>query len=328
MSELTARILHLQRFSTEDGPGIRTTVFFKGCPLRCGWCHNPESMVSHSQIQWLETRCIGCDTCIQTCPQGNLSRAMDGSLHIERGSCLACGCCVEACPANALEMLGHTTTLEELFAELIKDRSYYETSGGGVTASGGEPGLQADFVAELFRHLKDANISTALDTCGFISETALDKILPFTDWLLIDVKEIDPEKHRQFTSQDNHRILQNLLMVSEWMDRFPHLHLWIRTPLIPGATASPENLSGIGAFLAKYLDGKVERWELCAFNNLCRDKYRRLGIEWEYQNTPLLTAEELAALSHYARESGFPADLIIPTGATRVQINEIEGENP
>lgn len=328
MSPLTARILHLQRFSTEDGPGIRTTVFFKGCPLRCAWCHNPESLIPDSQIQWLETRCIGCNTCIQTCPQGNLSRAADGSLHIERGRCLACGRCVEACPANALEMLGRTITLDELLAEVLKDRSFYETSGGGVTASGGEPGLQPDFVAEFFRHLKSETISTAFDTCGLIAPTAFEKILPYTDWLLFDLKEIDAEKHRRFTAQSNERILQNLLKIAEWMADLPHIHLWIRTPLIPGATARPDNLQGIGAFLAKYLDGKVERWELCAFNNLCRDKYRRLGLEWEYQNTPLLTAEELAALTEAARSSGFPADRVIPSGATRVPVYESEGETP
>lgn len=328
MNHLTARILHLQRFSTEDGPGIRTTVFFKGCPLRCAWCHNPESLSPAAQIQWLEIRCIGCNTCIQTCPEHNLSRAADGSLLIARQRCKACGICVEACPANALEMLGRTITLEELFAEVIKDRSYYQTSGGGVTASGGEPGLQPEFVTEFFRQLRAENISTALDTCGLISTTAFESILPHTNWLLFDIKEIDDEKHLRFTSQSNRRILDNLLKIAEWMEHHPHLHLWIRTPLIPGATARPDNLLGIGAFLAQNLDGKVERWELCAFNNLCRDKYRRLGMEWDYQNTPLLSAEELSTLTEAARASGFPPELVVPSGATRVPVHEIEGENP
>lgn len=326
MRHLTARILHLQRFSTEDGPGIRTTVFFKGCPLRCAWCHNPESMSIDPQIQWLETRCIGCNTCIQTCPNGNLSRSADGSLRISREQCLACGKCVDACPANALEMLGRTITLEELLSEVLKDRSYYETSGGGVTASGGEPGLQPEFVAEFFRRLKLENISTAFDTCGMISTAAFEKILPYTDWLLYDIKEIDAEKHRRFTSQDNQRILQNLVQIGKWMETFPALRLWIRTPLIPGTTARPDNLQGIGAFLAENLEGKVMRWELCAFNNLCRDKYRRLGMEWQYQHTPLLTPEELAILTEAARMSGFPPGLIVPSGATRVQAIETEGE--
>ncbi len=328
MSVLTARILHLQRFSTEDGPGIRTTVFFKGCPLRCAWCHNPESLIPDFQVQWLETRCIGCNTCIQTCPEGNLSRAADGRLLIQREGCLICGQCVEACPANALEMLGQTVTLEELLAEVLKDRAYYETSGGGVTASGGEPGLQSEFVAEFFCRLKLENISTALDTCGLIATTALEKILPYTDWLLFDLKEIDDQNHRRFTSQSNQRIFQNLLKIAEWMPELPHLHLWIRTPLIPGATARNDNLQGIGSFLAQHLSGKVERWELCAFNNLCRDKYRRLGMEWEYQNTPLLTEEELTALTEAARCSGFPADLVVSSGATRAPVYESEGEIP
>lgn len=320
---MTARILHLQRLSTEDGPGIRTTVFFKGCSLRCEWCHNPESISPQPQIQWLETHCIACDTCLDVCPEGCLSR-LDGALVIDRDRCSACGDCVEACPAGAMELLGSEIEISALVREVLKDRNFYSAatacdgSAGGVTASGGEPALQPAFVAELFRRLRDAGVSTALDTCGMVSAAAFEQILPHTDLVLFDLKELDPVKHRRFTGHDNRVILERLRQVRDCIrSQASPLRLWVRTPLIPGATAAPENLADIGAFLARELDGLVERWEVCAFNNLCRDKYRRLGINWRYQDTSLLSPAELESMASIARQSGFPPERIFATGATR-----------
>ncbi len=167
-----ARILHLQRLSTEDGPGLRTTVFFKGCSLRCRWCHNPESISAAPQVQWVETRCIDCGTCTPTCPDGCLTRTPRG-LVIDRPRCTGCGACVAACPAGAIELLGTRISLDRLAAELLKDRAYFATSGGGVTASGGEPMLQAEFVTALFQRLRAAGVHTSLDTCGLCSPAAL-----------------------------------------------------------------------------------------------------------------------------------------------------------
>jgi pyruvate formate lyase activating enzyme len=312
----TGRILHLQRLSTEDGPGIRTTVFFKGCSLRCSWCHNPESLLAGQELQWLETRCIACDTCLKTCTRASLRRADDGALIIDRASCDLCASCVEACPANALELLGRDVTLTDLVAEVLKDRAFYAASGGGVTVSGGEPGLQPIFVAEFLRQVQAAGIETAFDTCGLISPEALKQILPHVDLVLFDLKEIDPDKHRLFTGQGNQRILESLQRVIHAKQSNPHLRLWIRTPLIPGATASVENVRGIGALLADSLDEALERWELCAFNNLCRDKYRRLGLTWQYQDTPLLTRQELDDLLAVARLSGVRPEAVFASGAT------------
>jgi pyruvate formate lyase activating enzyme len=315
VTALTARILHLQRLSTEDGPGIRTTVFFKGCPLRCAWCHNPESISAAPQVQWLETRCIGCDTCLTACPNGCVSRAADGSRLVDRGRCQACGICAEACPANALELLGRTVGVEELVAEVVKDRSYYVTSGGGVTASGGEPAIQPDFVAAFLRQVKAAGIQTALDTCGLVSQSGLEKILPHVDLVLYDLKEMDSRKHREFTGQGNEVILERLLFVREYIRAYaPGVRLWVRTPLIPGATATAENLTEIGSFLSRSMDGLLERWELCAFNNLCRDKYRRLGLAWQYGETPLLTLAEVETLAGHARRSGIRPELVFAIG--------------
>jgi len=311
-------ILHLQRFSTEDGPGIRTTVFFKGCPLSCLWCHNPESISMEPQIQWLENRCISCSTCIKTCPQHCLNKTEQGIL-INRELCTDCGDCAEACPANAMELLGKTASVHELFDELIKDRVFFEKSGG-VTLSGGEPLMQPDFSAALLQHLKEKGINTAIDTCGVCSTSSLDKVLPYTDIVLFDLKEIDAEKHRTFTGQHNQRIFDNLLYIRDYiLNMAPEKVLWIRTPLIPAATATPENITGLGGFIAKNLAGVVQRWELCAFNNLCRDKYRRLGITWQYASTPLMTKDTVRELEQCARQSGVNPEIVLATGPTKVE---------
>lgn len=311
------RILHLQRLSTEDGPGIRTTVFFKGCPLRCAWCHNPESIQPQPQVQWLEDRCIGCETCLGTCPNGCLVMTGQG-LAIDRERCAGCGTCAAACPANAIELLGTTVSVDELLGEVNKDRAYYDTSGGGVTASGGEPAMQADFVAAFFQRAREAGISTALDTCGMASPGSMEKILPHADLVLFDLKEIDPDRHRAFTGQSNEVILKALRQVRDYVTGpGAGTRLWIRTPLIPGATATRENLLGIGALISHYLGGQgfVERWELCAFNNLCRDKYRRLDMAWRFDDTPLLTSAERDRFVTFARQSGVDPGIVIATGA-------------
>jgi pyruvate formate lyase activating enzyme len=321
MNDSTALILHLQRLSTEDGPGLRTTVFFKGCPLRCAWCHNPESLSPEPQVQWLEHRCIGCGTCLPACPEGRLVRTAQGVI-IDREYCTGCGACAEACPAGALELLGTRISLDQLVVEVLKDRAYFDASGGaaasgGVTVSGGEPTMQPDFVAAFLQGMQAMGVRTALDTCGLCPASALEAILPHTDLVLFDLKEIDGPRHRAFTGAGNRRILDNLLLVRDFIAaRRPAASLWIRTPLIPGATATPENLTGIGRFLAEHMDGVVERWELCAFNNLCRDKYRRLGMSWELANTPLLSAAELEALTDCARRAVVNPEVVRATGTT------------
>lgn len=312
-------ILHLQRFSTEDGPGIRTTVFFKGCPLRCLWCHNPESISMEPQIQWLENKCIGCGTCIKTCTPECLRKTEQGVV-IDREICNGCGECAEACPSNAMELLGRQIGLDELLNELLKDQIYFEKSGGGVSLSGGEPMMQPDFAAALLRRLKEKGINTAIDICGVCSTRSLDKVLLYTDIVLFDLKETEPEKHYSFTGQYNQKIFDNLLYIRDYiLNRAPEKLLWIRTPLIPEATATRDNITGLGVFIAKNLAGIVERWELCAFNNLCRDKYRRLGIAWQYASTPLMTKATVFELEQCAKLSGVDPEIVNTTGATKVE---------
>jgi pyruvate formate lyase activating enzyme len=310
-------ILHLQRLSTEDGPGIRTTVFFKGCPLHCAWCHNPESISPAIQNQWFATRCLDCHTCLETCPNGCLTMTHEG-LVIDRTHCQMCGACSEACPAGAIEALGKTVTVDDLMVELLKDRAFYEKSGGGVTLSGGEPTLQADFSEALLRRLKEEGVATALDTCGMCTTHTLERLLPFTDLVLYDLKLFDNEQHRKYAGQPNTRILSNLLYIRDFIrEQTRTIDLWIRTPLIPGATATQENISALGKFITSHLDGSVSRWELCAFNNLCRDQYTRLGMEWDFAQTPLMTNEEVGLFLRAAKHSGVDPEIIRASGATR-----------
>ncbi|MGZ6346322.1 MAG: glycyl-radical enzyme activating protein, partial [Anaerolineales bacterium] len=283
-------ILNTQRLSTEDGPGIRTTVFFKGCPLHCAWCHNPESISPRMQTQWFEVRCLDCRSCIEACPNGCLTMTNKG-LQIDRDHCQACGKCAQACPSGALESIGKTMLVDELLAELLKDRVYYEKSGGGVTLSGGEPTFQPEFAESLLQGLKEKGISTAIDTCGLSSTQTLARLLPFTDLVLFDLKLYDPILHFKFTGAYNKKILENLSFLRDYrLTQSRPMEIWVRTPLIPGATDSLENLNAIGRYLSETLNGTVSRWELCAFNNLCRNQYERLGIEWPFSLTPLMTS--------------------------------------
>jgi len=316
---LTATILDIQRMSTEDGPGIRTTIFFKGCSLKCGWCHNPESISAYPQVHWIENQCIGCKTCQTVCPEKALSLSRQGNL-IDRDLCTGCGICAEECPAAALELLGRRWVVDDLVAEVLKDRAYFDKSGGGVTLGGGEPTLQLPFCRELLRELKQAGLHTALDTCGMCVRDALDELLPYSDLVLFDLKEIDPRKHQELTGSTNINILNNLLFVRDRVNSHGRpRELWIRTPIIPGATATKENIRGIGKFISTNLDGLVDRWELCAFNNLCRDKYLRLDLDWAYKDKDLLSELTMEKMATIAKQSGVDPEIVLWTGSTRLE---------
>jgi pyruvate formate lyase activating enzyme len=314
-----ATILEIQRMSTEDGPGIRTTVFFKGCSLRCGWCHNPESISAHPQIHWISNQCIGCKTCLEVCPERALSFSEEGN-RIDRDLCTGCGVCAEECPATALELLGRQWVLNDLVAEVIKDRAYFEKSGGGITLGGGEPTIQVQFNCVFLLKLKELGIHSALDTCGLCSKDALESLLPNLDLVLFDVKEIDPYKHQEFTGSTNKKILDNLLFVRDCMKLYGRPgELWIRTPIIPDATATAENIRGIGEFIASNLNGLVNRWELCAFNNLCRDKYLRLDLDWVYKYKGLLSKLDMEKMAAIARNSGVDPAIVFWSGSTKME---------
>jgi pyruvate formate lyase activating enzyme len=310
-------IFKIQRMSTEDGPGIRTTVFFKGCPLTCIWCHNPESISQKSQLMWWDSRCIACGTCVEACGKGVLTLNAAG-ITIDRGRCDTCGGCEKECPSGALEASGQSWNLNDLLIEIEKDRPYFDASGGGVTVSGGEPTMQPHFVAALLRGCKQRGLKTALDTCGYCSTEALDLILPFCDLVLFDVKAIDSESHEAFTGRTNATILKRLLQIRDRMiaGAGPK-ELWLRTPIIPDATATEVNITAIGRFISEQVRDVVSCWELCAFNNYCSDKYVRLGCDWRFKNYPLLTQPFMHHIRSVAQSSVPKSVKVNCTGETR-----------
>ena len=316
---ITGTVLEIQRMSTEDGPGIRTTVFLKGCSLNCAWCHNPESISPKPQVHWIESRCIGCGLCVESCPSGALSMHNQG-IAVDRGSCTGCGTCSAQCPATAMELLGRRWSVDELIKEVVKDTAYFDKSGGGITLSGGEPTVQPDFSIAFLKGITEHRINTALDTCGFCPWQSLEQILPYTDHVLYDIKEIDPEKHKAYTHASNERILDNLMRLSAYMQGHDRpSKLWRRTPIIPGATDRDENISGIGAFIAQNLADVVSRWELCAFNNLCIDKYRRLGRTWDFADASLMTRYRMEEMAEAARLSGVDPGIVLWSGTVQLE---------
>ena len=296
-------VLQVQRMSTEDGPGLRSTAFLKGCPLACVWCHNPESIAARPEVQWIRLRCIGCGRCVASCGAGALERDADGAVRINRGGCTGCGVCAEACPSGAMELLGERRAAAALAVELLKDSSYFKRSDrGGVTLSGGEASVQPKFAREVLRLCAEGGAHTALDTCGCSSWESLSSLYPYTRLLLWDLKEIDGAKHEEFTGLGNALMLENLERTAAYMcERSSPEAIWVRTPVVPGATDTEENLYGLGLALGRVAPPRLERWELLAFNNLCADKYRRLGLDWPYAGRALMTRLEMERLAAAAR---------------------------
>ena len=267
----------------------------QGCPLDCAWCHNPEGLRQQLDLVWYDVRCIGARECVRACPEQALSLHPDG-LHIAGAECTLCGRCVSACPTAALEIIGQSWTAEELLAELLKDRAFYQTSGGGVTFSGGEPLLQVDLLAELLPLCRAEGLHVALDTCGAVAWERFERVLPWVDLVLLDLKLIDAERHRAATGVSNELVLENAKRLAQ-----RGLPLWIRTPVIPGHTADLENIRAIGRFIREELP-TVERWDLLAYTNLGRPKYRRLDLPYALAEEPLLSRSRMEELAAAAAE--------------------------
>ena len=273
---MKGRIFDIQRFSTHDGPGIRTTVFFKGCPLRCRWCHNPEGLRPEPQIAFAPDRCIACGDCAAACPEGahRLERAAAGrAVHaFDRARCRSCGTCAAACASGALETVGREIEAEDVLREVLRDRVFYETSGGGLTLSGGEPLLQPAFAAALLRAAKAEGLHTAVETSGFAPWKDLDALAGSVDLFLYDIKETDPERHREFTGVPNESILGNLRKLHAGGARIA-----LRCPIIPACNDREDHFAGIAA-LMRELPGLAET-ELLAYHPLGQGKGARLGAE-------------------------------------------------
>lgn len=273
----------IKRFAVHDGPGIRTTVFLKGCPLKCVWCHNPEAIGYKPQLAFYQNKCIGCMACVELCPEGAHQNDA-GSHRFLRDRCVGCGTCESGCLGDALKFYGTAVTLEALLPRLLEDRDFYETSGGGVTISGGECLMQADFCAELLRQLKEEGIHTAVDTCGFVSKEAFDKVLPYTDLFLYDLKAIDEEVHRRCTGQSNRLILENLSRLDALGK-----DIEIRIPYVPGY--NHDQVEKIRNFLQNLTH--ITAVKVLPYHNYAGSKYTSLDME----NTlpPQLPTEEEVA---------------------------------
>ena len=276
---MKARIFEIKKFAVHDGDGIRTTVFFKGCPLRCLWCHNPEGLSVQAELAYFQHKCISCGECISACPKG--AHSIKNGVHIfDKNKCIACGECVDKCLGNALTLYGKEFTVDELMPILLEDKIFYDNSNGGVTLSGGECLLYADFCAELLKKLKENGVNTAVDTCGFIGKDALDKVIPYTDTFLYDVKAVDESVHRKCTGQDNTRVIKNL----EYLDE-RGCEIEIRIPYVPEWNSG--ELERIAELLVRMKN--ITKIRVLPYHNYAGSKYDALGIE---NTLPLILPSE------------------------------------
>ena len=290
---MTGIIFDLKRFAVHDGEGLRSTLFLKGCPLRCPWCQNPEG-ISQKPILWYNPQvCLHCGSCVAACPHSALTHT--DRIHIDHNVCEQCGKCVDVCPAAAMSLYGKTVTAQEAADMLLRDRVFFEEKGG-VTLSGGEALMQWQFAAEVLRLCKEAGADTAIETCLLAPRQALEAMLPVTDHFLVDIKFMDADLHRHHLGADNRQILQNF----EWLLE-KGAKILVRTPLIPGYTATEENIRSI----ARYLHATAPQvpYELLNFNPLCRSKYAALEQDYPVSGNAL-TAEQMQQFYEILAQEG------------------------
>jgi pyruvate formate lyase activating enzyme len=290
---ITGLIFNIQRFSINDGPGIRTTVFLKGCPLHCPWCHNPESLSPKNEIALRADRCVQCGDCYEVCKNHAILKA-DGSYSTLREKCLICGDCVDVCVSEGREMIGKEMTTGEVLEEIKKDTVFYLQSGGGATFSGGEPFMQHEFLISSLRACQQEGIHTAVDTTGYTSPSILERVAQYTDFFLYDLKTMDDDRHQLFTGVSNQYILKNLCLLAGWKKQ-----IVVRVPIIPGFNDDEKNILAIGNFISRL--GTIREMQLIPYHESGIEKYRRLGMEYSMTYATPPDREKLNRLVEIAR---------------------------
>ncbi|MCP4664343.1 MAG: glycyl-radical enzyme activating protein [bacterium] len=295
---LTGTVFNIMRYSVHDGPGLRTTVFLKGCPLSCRWCHNPESQSPNREIVFRENRCIACRECMAVCPAHAITAP--GGMPTAEDGCIDCGACLDACPTEARDAIGREVTVPEVMAEILKDLPFYEESGGGATFSGGEPLAQPEFLAALLRGCREQGIHTAIDTSGAAAFPIIDTIRSLVDLFLYDLKIMDDGRHERETGVSNGVILANLRKLCE----AGHA-VRVRVPIIPGLTDDPDNLRQLGAFVASL--PTPPPIELLPYHAAGMEKYRLLHRPDGLPPIPSPTAQRLEEIAAALRRMGLDA---------------------
>lgn len=302
-------IFNIQRFCLHDGPGIRTTVFLKGCSMSCFWCHNPEGQEPQPELRFVAERCIHCGQCVVACP--NHAHEMRNGAHLFlRERCDLSGRCVETCYSGALQLEGQSMTVDQVLAEVLVDKPFYNASGGGVTLSGGEPALSQDFARAILERCKSNGLHTAIETCGEVPWPSLEALLPFTDLFMMDLKLFSTDKHRRITSHSNDRILANARQLA-----LTEKPLIFRTPVVPAVNDTEEEISEIAAFVRDLIEMRKERhaitngtagirYELLSFHKMAADKYAGLGKEYKAAAITPPTRERMNDLAEAAKRLG------------------------
>lgn len=305
--ERKAFIFNKQKYNMYDGPGVRTLIFFKGCPLRCKWCSNPEGLERKFQIMLKPTVCVGCGACVPVCPQNIHSLSQNGEHLIDYSiDCIGCGACVDACNYDALKIAGQQVSISELLDYIEQDRAFYEQSGGGVTLGGGEVTAQPEAAINLLMACKQSGINTAIETCGYAKKETLMRFAEFVDLFLFDLKHIDPERHFELTGVRNEMILENLEELI-----MKRQHVKVRMPMLKGINDSEAEIRGVIEFLKPFREFKnFEGIDLLPYHKLGVNKYLQLGMEYPIEGDPSLSDEELERIEGWIKEYDFPVSVI------------------